>query len=331
MRAFAYERPTHLDDAVALLAEHGPEARLLAGGTDLIIRLRDGIDPAAGRRRRQGHRGARRRRSARATAACASGRGPSMTDIAADQRIRRDFRGPRRGGGRRRLGPDPEPGDARRQHLQRLAGRRHRAGAARLRRAWSSSPGPAGRGRIPIDEFFVRSGRHDARARRAGHAPSSCRARPARAGRSTSGGRGGAATTSRRSRWPARSAADGTTRLGVRQPRAAAACSSPTRPGCSPTRRRRTSTKMRRLEALFVDASPSPRSMRASPEYRLAMLHVLGLRGGRRPRSSGSPTAVGGAMTTTRRIELTVNGRARVGRGRRRTTRSSTSCATTSA
>ena len=36
--------------------------------------------------------------------------------------------------------------------------------------------------------------------------------------------------------------------------------------------------KMARLEALFVDASPSPRSMRASPEYRLAMLHVLGLR-----------------------------------------------------
>ena len=37
-------------------------------------------------------------------------------------------------------------------------------------------------------------------------------------------------------------------------------------------------TKMERLEALFVDASPSPRSMRASPEYRLAMLHVLALR-----------------------------------------------------
>ena len=36
--------------------------------------------------------------------------------------------------------------------------------------------------------------------------------------------------------------------------------------------------KMERLEALFVDASPSPRSMRATPEYRLAMLHVLGLR-----------------------------------------------------
>jgi len=32
------------------------------------------------------------------------------------------------------------------------------------------------------------------------------------------------------------------------------------------------------LAHLFADASPSPRSMRASPEYRLAMLHVLGLR-----------------------------------------------------
>ncbi len=37
-------------------------------------------------------------------------------------------------------------------------------------------------------------------------------------------------------------------------------------------------TKLQRLEAMFVGASPSPRSMRASPEYRLAMLHVLGLR-----------------------------------------------------
>jgi CO/xanthine dehydrogenase FAD-binding subunit len=32
------------------------------------------------------------------------------------------------------------------------------------------------------------------------------------------------------------------------------------------------------LEAMFAAASPSPRSMRASPEYRLAMLRVLGKR-----------------------------------------------------
>jgi CO/xanthine dehydrogenase FAD-binding subunit len=36
--------------------------------------------------------------------------------------------------------------------------------------------------------------------------------------------------------------------------------------------------KLERLEALFVDASPSPTSLRAGPDYRLAMLHVLGLR-----------------------------------------------------
>jgi carbon-monoxide dehydrogenase medium subunit len=42
MRAFDYERPRSLDEAVALLAEHGSEAHLLAGGTDLVIGLRDG-------------------------------------------------------------------------------------------------------------------------------------------------------------------------------------------------------------------------------------------------------------------------------------------------
>jgi carbon-monoxide dehydrogenase medium subunit len=36
--------------------------------------------------------------------------------------------------------------------------------------------------------------------------------------------------------------------------------------------------KRERLDALLVDAAPSPTSMRASPEYRLAMLRVLGLR-----------------------------------------------------
>ncbi len=37
-------------------------------------------------------------------------------------------------------------------------------------------------------------------------------------------------------------------------------------------------TKLARLDELFTDARPSPTSMRASPEYRLAMLRVLGLR-----------------------------------------------------
>jgi carbon-monoxide dehydrogenase medium subunit len=37
-------------------------------------------------------------------------------------------------------------------------------------------------------------------------------------------------------------------------------------------------TKADRLAALFAGASPSPTSMRASPEYRLAMLRILALR-----------------------------------------------------
>jgi len=41
MRAFTYERPREVAEAVALLAEHGDEARILAGGTDLIIALHD--------------------------------------------------------------------------------------------------------------------------------------------------------------------------------------------------------------------------------------------------------------------------------------------------
>ena len=42
MHPFEYARPGSLAEAVALLADRGPDARVLAGGTDLIIRLRDG-------------------------------------------------------------------------------------------------------------------------------------------------------------------------------------------------------------------------------------------------------------------------------------------------
>jgi carbon-monoxide dehydrogenase medium subunit len=41
LRAFAYARPETLAEAVSLLDEYGSDARVLAGGTDLIIRLRD--------------------------------------------------------------------------------------------------------------------------------------------------------------------------------------------------------------------------------------------------------------------------------------------------
>jgi carbon-monoxide dehydrogenase medium subunit len=42
MRRFSYERPGTLAEATRLLAEGGDEARVRAGGTDLVVGLRDG-------------------------------------------------------------------------------------------------------------------------------------------------------------------------------------------------------------------------------------------------------------------------------------------------
>jgi CO/xanthine dehydrogenase FAD-binding subunit len=42
MRSFQYARPETLEELLALLHEHGPAAKLLAGGTDLMVRLRSG-------------------------------------------------------------------------------------------------------------------------------------------------------------------------------------------------------------------------------------------------------------------------------------------------
>jgi CO/xanthine dehydrogenase FAD-binding subunit len=41
MQPFAYAAPSTLSEAIALLEEHGPEACLLAGGTDVVVGLRN--------------------------------------------------------------------------------------------------------------------------------------------------------------------------------------------------------------------------------------------------------------------------------------------------
>ena len=156
MRAFAYERPTRLADALGLLADQGPDARLLAGGTDLIIRIRDGsIRPRTvvdvkgvaelerGIREVDGH--------------LSIGARTVMTDLLRDERIRRDYEALAEGAA--------VVGSAQIRNRATLAGNICNASPAAdtapallVYGARVVVTGPMGRRTIPIDEFFVRSG-----------------------------------------------------------------------------------------------------------------------------------------------------------------------------
>jgi CO/xanthine dehydrogenase FAD-binding subunit len=274
MRAFSYERPSHLEDAVAMLAEHGAEARPLSGGTDLIIRLRDGsmrplvVVDVKGIRELDGE-------IREADGHLRIGALTVMTDIAADDRIRRDYQALAEAAA--------VVGAVQIRNRATLAGNICNASPAAdtapallVYGATAIATGPAGTRRIPMDEFFVRSGVttlargevvtaielplpasrrgavHVRRTRRRGHDLASvtlaCMVRD-----------------------------DGVTQLayGSLGPRAVlvgdetGVLADPTAPDAA---------KTERLETLFAGASPSARSMRASSEYRLAMLRVLGLR-----------------------------------------------------
>lgn len=274
MRAFAYERPTGLDEAIALLTDLGDDGRLLAGGTDLIIRLRDGtirprtVIDVKGIAELDGE-------IREADRYLRIGARTVMTDIALDERIQRDYQALAEGAA--------VVGSAQIRNRATLAGNICNASPAAdtapallVYAAVVSVTGPAGPRRIPIDEFFVQSGVttlmagevvtaielplpeipwasvHVRRTRRRGHDLASVTLACA-------------------------VLADGVTRLayGSLGPRPVlvvdetGVLADPAAPE---------SAKTRRLATLFDGASPSPRSMRASPQYRLAMLQVLGLR-----------------------------------------------------
>lgn len=274
MRAFSYQRPTALADVVALLADHGPDARVLAGGTDLIIRLRDGtarpsvvidvkrvaeLDPTI--REVDGR--------------LVIGATTVMTDIAADPRIRDRFTALAEAAA--------VVGSVQIRNRATLAGNLCNASPAAdtapsllVYGAEVVAAGPDGPRRIPLDELFVRSGvttlqrgelvtsielplpsgrlgsAHQRRTRRRGHDLASvtlaCSVDDAGVTRLAYGSVGPRPLL----------VVDDTGVLA--DPGAPAAARSAI------------------LERMFEDASPSPRSMRASPDYRLAMLRVLGWR-----------------------------------------------------
>src|SRR5471030_2977032 len=90
MQTFAYTRPTTIAEAFSILQAHGPDARLLAGGTDLIIRLRDGTARptiVVDVKRIPELRPAIREEAGRLTISATT----VMSEIASDERVRRHF------------------------------------------------------------------------------------------------------------------------------------------------------------------------------------------------------------------------------------------------
>ena len=274
MHTFAYARPATLAEAVALLDAHGQDARLLAGGTDLVIRLRDGTARPAvviDVKRIAELRPAIREADGRVTISA----GTVMTDIAADDRVRRWFPALAEAAA--------VVGSVQIRNRATLAGNVCNASPAAdtapsllVYGADVVAAGPGGTRRIPVDDFFVRSGvttlaRGELVTALELPIPARCQA----------------AVHLRRTRRRGHDLASvtlccavdeaGVTRLayGSVGPRPvlvvdeSGVLADPAAPD---------DAKAAIFEQMFAGASPSPRSMRASPEYRLAMLRVLGRR-----------------------------------------------------
>jgi carbon-monoxide dehydrogenase medium subunit len=274
MQPFTYARPASVAEAVALLQEHGPDARVLAGGTDLIIRLRDGsvrptvvvdvkriaeLDPAileVGGRLRIG-----------ATTV--------MTDIVADERAQRLFPA--------LVEAAAVVGSVQIRNRATLAGNLCNASPAAdtapallVYGASVVAVGPSGTRQIPLTEFFVRSGQTTlARGELVTAIELPLPARPT-----------GSAHV-RRTRRRGHDLASVTLAVAIDDTgltRLAYGSVGP-RPvlvedesGVLADRDATDAARTAVLERLLADASPSPRSMRAGPDYRLAMLRVLAVR-----------------------------------------------------
>jgi CO/xanthine dehydrogenase FAD-binding subunit len=274
MQAFQYARPQTVSEALALLAEHGAGAQILAGGTDLVIRLRTGeihptvvidlkrvaeLSPAFHLAEGHLHIGA--------TAV--------MKDVEENADVARHFPALAEAAGR--------VGSVQIRNRATVVGNICNASPAAdtappllVYGAVILAAGPAGERRIAIDDFFVKSG-----------------VTTLKPGELATGidvplpvKRMGAAYT----RLTRRRGTDlasitlcvgvdesGVTRLsyGSVGPRPVLVLDET---GTLADPEAPDEAKAPILEGMLAGASPSPRSMRAGPEYRLAMLRVLGRR-----------------------------------------------------
>jgi carbon-monoxide dehydrogenase medium subunit len=275
VQPFAYARPATLAEAIDLLREHGAAARVLAGGTDLVINLRDGsARPAVVMDVKRIPELAPGIRAA-ADGTLVIGATTTMTQLLTHPVIRRDLAA---------LAESAAVvGSVQIRNRATLAGNLCNASPAAdtapallVHAAVVVLRGPAGERRVALDEFFVRSGvttkapdelvtaieipappariasAHQRRTRRRGHDLASVTL--------AVGVDGG-----------------GTTRVAFGSV------------GPRPLLRLETSgalvdpaagdeARAAAWEALLADAAPSATSMRAGPAYRLAMLRVLGRR-----------------------------------------------------
>jgi carbon-monoxide dehydrogenase medium subunit len=271
MQPFAYARPDTLAEAVDLLVRHRDGARVLAGGTDLVIRLRDGsfapsvvVDVKAVPELAPGIRET-------PDGGLWIGATTTMTEIAAHPVIRRDVAALAEAAA--------VVGSVQIRNRATVAGNLCNASPAAdtapallVHDAVVVTAGLQGSRRIPLDVFFIRSGvttlepgelvaavelpaassrvasAHERRTRRRGHDLASVTV-------------------------ACGVDADGVVRLafGSLGPRPVVrvdetgALADPTTPE---------DERIARLEALLEGATPSVSSMRAGPEYRLAMLRV---------------------------------------------------------
>ena len=283
MHTFAYARPATLAEAVALLDAHGPDARLLAGARTwssacatgalrpaIVIDLKRIAELRPGIREDSGW--------------IAISATTVMTDVAADARVRRHFPA--------LVEAAAVVGSVQIRNRATLAGNVCNASPAAdtappllVYGADVVAAGPGGTRPIPLDEFFVRSG---VTTLARGEIVTAIEL-PVPAG-------GWGPSHVRRTRRRGHDLASVTLCCGVDEAGVTRLAYGSVGP--RPLLRRRRERRARRpaapdggkaaiLERMLADASPSPRSMRASPEYRLAMLRVLGSARPGGSRSSG--------------------------------------------